>query len=104
MMVISLAVPRDEETSAITGLNKGSNVETQFSIEGSEFKKEVFEKFIERFKAEGYAVIEDIGPSENLHARVVTLEGHGVRFRIQMIWGSNENKATYDITIPILSE
>ena len=104
MMVISLAVPRDEETSAITGLNKGSNVETQFSIEGSEFKKEVFEKFIERFKAEGYAVTEDIGPSENLHARVVTLEGHGVRFRIQMIWGSNENKATYDITIPIRSE
>ena len=104
MMVLSLAVQRDEKTSAITGINKGSNVETQFTIEGSEFKNEVFEKFIERFKAEGYAVAEDIGPSENLHARVVTLEGHGISFRIQMIWGSNENKATYDSTIPIRSE
>ena len=104
MKVLYVVTANDPKTSAITGLNKNSHVDAQMSFKGFEFSKEVFEKFIERFKAEGYKVTDDIGPLDKVHARVVTFEGHGVTFKIQMIWGSNENTVTFDIIIPIRGE
>ena len=104
MMVLYVVTANDPKTSTITGLNKNSHVDAQMSFKGFEFSKEVFEKFIERFKAEGYKVTDDIGPLDKVHARVVTFEGHGVTFKIQMIWGSNENTVTFDIIIPIRGE
>ena len=102
--VLYVVTANDPKTSTITGLNKNSHVDAQMSFKGFEFSKEVFEKFIERFKAEGYKVTDDIGPLDKVHARVVTFEGHGVTFKIQMIWGSNENTVTFDIIIPIRGE
>jgi len=104
LMVLDLAIPHDNETTAITGFNKNSFVEAQMMIEDFEFSKEVFEKFIERFKAEGYKVTDDVGPLEKFHGRIVTFEGHGVAFRIQNHWGSNEKKVTFDIKIPLRGE
>jgi hypothetical protein len=104
LMVLDLAIPHDNETTAITGFNKNSFVEAQMMIEDFEFSKEVFEKFIERFKAEGYKVTDDVGPLDKFHGRIVTFEGHGVAFRIQNHWGSNEKKVTFDIKIPLRGE
>ena len=73
-------------------------------IEDFEFSKEVFEKFIERFKAEGYKVTDDVGPLERFNGRIVTFEGHGVAFRVQAYWGSNQKKVTFDIKIPLRGE
>ena len=104
LLVLDLAMPHDKETSAITGFNKNSFVEAQMSIEDFEFSKEVFEKFIERFKAEGYKVTDDVGPLERFNGRIVTFEGHGVAFRVQAYWGSNQKKVTFDIKIPLRGE
>ena len=104
LLVLDLAMPYDKETSAITGFNKNSFVEAQMSIEDFEFSKEVFEKFIERFKAEGYKVTDDVGPLERFNGRIVTFEGHGVAFRVQAYWGSNQKKVTFDIKIPLRGE
>ncbi len=104
LLVLDLAMPYDKETSAITGFNKNSFVEAQISIEDFEFSKEVFEKFIERFKAEGYKVTDDVGPLERFNGRIVTFEGHGVAFRVQAYWGSNQKKVTFDIKIPLRGE
>ncbi|MBR5944758.1 MAG: hypothetical protein IKZ94_07415, partial [Lachnospiraceae bacterium] len=104
LLVLDLAMPHDKETSAITGFNKNSFVEAQMMIEDFEFSKEVFEKFIERFKAEGYKVTDDVGPLERFNGRIVTFEGHGVAFRVQAYWGSNQKKVTFDIKIPLRGE
>ena len=104
IMMLDLAMPRDKETNAITGFNQNSFVELQMSIEGPELSKEVFEKIIERFKAEGYEVEDDISPKENFHGRVVTFRGHGVAFRISRLSGSDDKRQTYDIKIPLRGE
>ena len=106
IMIIDVAIPRDKETSAITGINERSFVEVAMSTEGREFSNEVFEKFIERFKAEGYTVEEDLGPMEtdSFHGHVVTFKGEGITFRLQRTWGSDGKRHTYGIWIPIRSE
>ena len=104
MLVLSLNLPHDKETSAVTEIRKGAFAETQMMIKDFEYSKEVFEKFIERFKAEGYEVTDDFGPRDEYHARLVTFEGHGVAFNLSMSWGSNEDSVLFNIKIPILSE
>ena len=104
IMMLDLAMPRDKETNAITGFNQNSFVELQMSIEGPELSKEVFEKIIERFKAEGYEVEDDISPKENFHGRVVTFRGHGVAFKIARLSDGDAKKQTYDIKIPLRGE
>ena len=104
IMLIYVAVPRDNETNAITELNKASVVEVQMKTEGADFSKEVFEKFIEKFKAEGYEVDEDLGSNDKFHGRVVTFIGNGLTFKLQRLWGSDEKRQTFTIFIPIRSE
>ena len=104
MLVLSLNLPHDKETSAVTEIRKGAFAETQMKFQDFEYSKEVFEKFIERFKAEGYEIIDDFGPRDEYHGRLVTFEGHGVAFKLSMSWGSNEDSVLFNIKIPILSE
>ena len=104
MLVLSLNLPHDKETSAVTVIRKGAFAETQMKFNDFEYSKEVFEKFIERFKAEGYKVTDDVGPLDKFHGRIVTFEGHGVAFKISMSWGSNEDSVMFDIKIPIPNE
>ncbi len=101
-LVLACAVKSDYETHTVTEIDKSSIIEAQLILRDREFAKEVFEKFIERFKAEGYVITEDIGPTDDQHYRVVTFEGNGVAFRISHIMGSSEkSNSTLDIRIPI---
>jgi len=101
IIMIDLAIPHDKETSAITEITKVSFVQVHMSTEGSEFSNEVFEKFMEKFKAEGYTVEEDLGPRDSFHGRVVTFKGEGITFRLQRTWGSDGKRHTFGIWIPI---
>lgn len=101
-LVLACGVKSDYETHTVTEIDKSSIIEAQLILRDGEFAKEVFEKFIERFKAEGYVITEDIGPTDDMHYRVVTFEGNGVAFRITHIMGSSEkSNSTLDIRIPI---
>lgn len=101
-LVLACGVKSDYETHTVTEIDKSSIIEAQLILRDGEFAKEVFEKFIERFKAEGYVITEDIGPTDDMHYRVVTFEGNGVAFRISHIMGSSEkSNSTLDIRIPI---
>ncbi|MBO4680877.1 MAG: sigma-70 family RNA polymerase sigma factor [Clostridiales bacterium] len=104
LMVLDLAIPHDQETSAITGFNRNSFVETQFMIEDFEFSQEVFEKIIERYKALGYKVTDDFSSTEKFSGRMVTFEGHDVAFKISVHWGSNNKRVTFYIKIPLREE
>ena len=66
-----------------------------------EFSEEVFERFIERYKAEGYEVYSDYGPSDKLHVRVIEFRGNGRKVKISLQTG---DKATLVVRIPILNE
>lgn len=104
IMMLDLAMPLDKETNAIIGFNQNSFVELQMTLEGPDFAKEVFEKIIERFKAEGYEVEEDISPKKNFSGRIVTFRGHGVAFRITRLSDGDAKRQTYDIKIPLRGE
>ena len=98
---INASVSYDKDTSAITEINQYSFVQTTLWINDEEFSKEVFEKFIERYKAEGYEIYSDYGPSDKYNTRVVEFRGNGRKFRVAIHLGG---KVQLDIFVPIDSE
>ena len=104
ILMLTLSVPRDKQTSEITSLNDKCFVETQLSINGEEFSKEVFEKFIEKYKSVGFKVVDDYGPTDKVPARVVQLERPGFRLKISLSCSSTYNKGTFALQIPIVND
>ena len=100
-IVLDVSVPYDKDTSAVTEIGQYTTVEAQMMFNDPEFSEEVFERFIERYKAEGYEVYSDYGPSDKLHVRVIEFRGNGRKVKISLQTG---DKATLVVRIPILNE
>lgn len=100
MSQLAVGVAKDKSTMAITGLNEMSCVEVLVTCEDEEFAKELFEKAIEKYKADGYVVKFD-QPGALIGSRVMEFEGHGRSFRISYM---PIQGFTLDFKIPILTE
>ena len=104
ILMLSLSVPRDKQTSEITSIHDKCFVETQLSIDGVDFSKEVFEKFLEKYKSVGFKVVDDFGPTDKIPARVVMLERPGFRLKISLSCSSTYKKGTVSLQIPIVND
>ncbi len=100
-LVLSCATPYDYETHTVTGINNMSCVETQIVFKDAQFGKEMYEKFLEKYKAEGYEIYQDnkIPESEN---RSVEFRGHGRSFHVTLM--ASKTSVTLNLIIPILEE
>ena len=100
-LVLSCATPYDYETHTVTGINNMSCVETQIVFKDAQFGKEMYEKFLEKYKAEGYEIYQDnkIPESEN---RSVEFRGHGRSFHVTLM--ASKTRVTLNLIIPILEE
>ena len=100
-LVLSCATPYDYETHTVTGINNMSCVETQIVFKDAQFGKEMYEKFLEKYKAEGYEIYQDnkIPESEN---RSVEFRGHGRSFHVTLM--ASKKSVTLNLIIPILEE
>ena len=100
-LVLSCATPYDYETHTVTGINNMSCVETQIVFKDAQFGKEMYEKFLEKYKAEGYEIYQDnkIPESEN---RSVEFRGHGRSFHVTLM--ASKRSVTLNLIIPILEE
>ncbi|MBR3082452.1 MAG: sigma-70 family RNA polymerase sigma factor [Clostridiales bacterium] len=104
IMMLTLSVPRDKQTSEITSIHDKCFVETQLSIDGVDFSKEVFEKFLEKYKSVGFKVVDDFGPTDKIPARLVILERPGFRLKISLSCSSTYKKGTVSLQIPIVND
>ena len=100
-LVLSCATPYDYETHTVTGINNMSCVETQIVFKDAQFGKEMYEKFLEKYKAEGYEIYQDnkIPESEN---RSVEFRGHGRSFHVTLM--ASKTSVTLNLIIPNLEE
>ena len=74
----AVALQMDRDTMTVKGINEMSCVELMMHIKDEEFAKEVYEKFLAKYQAEGYTVRSDTEFNGN---RVVEFEGNGVSFK-----------------------
>ena len=76
---IAVAAGTDKDTMTITGFNELACVEAMMHIQDEALAKEIYEKLLEKYQAEGYVIKRDTEFDGN---RVVEFEGNGRAFKV----------------------
>ena len=98
---ISVFVGHDKDTLTVTGANDLANTELMIYVNNDEYANELYEKILEKYQSEGYAIKKDFADVSKDGDRYLQMEGNGRQFNYTLTHIGG--RIVIKVVIPILS-